>query len=56
MLKEKHHLLLLHLPAKRQGELLVCATTLPAAAGNKVEQGISTSQGWDSASQGCGGY
>lgn len=56
VLKEKHRLLLLHLPAKRYEGPLVCARTLPSAAGNMVEQGISPSQGWDSANQGYGGY
>lgn len=40
LLKQKHHLLLLHLPTKRQGGPLDCASTLPPVGRNKEEQGL----------------
>lgn len=40
LLKQKHHLLLLHLLTKRQGGPLGCARTLPPVDGNEAEQGL----------------
>lgn len=43
ILKQKHHLLLLHLPTKRQGGPLDCARIFPPVGGNKAEQGLPKS-------------
>lgn len=40
ILKQKHHLLLLHLPTKRQGKGLNCTRTFSPVCGNTVEQGL----------------
>lgn len=45
--EEETPLTVLHLPEKSQEGV---------QSGNKVEQGISASQGWDTATQGYGGY